>query len=77
MAGHPLDWQLPQKCEYLFKLGHASLDNGSGINGCYATHILLRRSTARFSLGDLLPDGLLAPANCALATMVNATELLP
>jgi putative phosphonate catabolism associated alcohol dehydrogenase len=71
------DWQLPQKCEYLFKYGHASLDNGSGFNGCYASHILLRRGTTLFSVGDMLPDDLLAPANCALATMVNATESLP
>ncbi|MCB0064393.1 MAG: alcohol dehydrogenase catalytic domain-containing protein, partial [Caldilineaceae bacterium] len=36
---------LPQKCDQLFKYGHAPLDNGSGLNGCYASHIVLRPGT--------------------------------
>lgn len=63
---------LPQKCEHLFKYGHAALDNGSGLNGCYATHIVLRPGTAVFAVPESLPDAVVAPANCALATIVNA-----
>jgi putative phosphonate catabolism associated alcohol dehydrogenase len=71
------EWHLPQKCEHLFKYGHAALDNGTGLNGCYASHILLRRGTTIIPIPDALPDEFVAPANCALATMVSATEQLP
>lgn len=71
------DWQLPQKCEHLFKYGHAEVSNGSGLNGCYASHILLRRGTTVIPVPDGIPDEVIAPANCALATMVAATEWLP
>jgi putative phosphonate catabolism associated alcohol dehydrogenase len=71
------EWQLPQKCEHLFKYGHAMLSDGSGLNGCYASHILLRRGTTVIPVPDSLPDEVVAPANCALATMVFATEWLP
>jgi len=71
------DWDLPQKCSRLFKYGHAEISNGSGLNGCYSTHILLRAGTTIFPVPDELPDALVAPANCALATMVWATEYLP
>jgi putative phosphonate catabolism associated alcohol dehydrogenase len=71
------DWDLPQKCERLFKYGHASLTDGSGLNGCYASHILLRHGTSVVQLPAAVTDEVAAPANCALATMVNATEWLP
>lgn len=71
------EWHLPQKCEHLFKYGHAALDSGTGLNGCYASHIVLRRGTTVIPVPDELPDEFVAPANCALATMVNATEALP
>lgn len=32
---------LPQKCDHLFKYGHAAVDDGTGLNGCYASHIVL------------------------------------
>lgn len=71
------DWDLPQKCERLFKYGHAALADGSGLNGCYGSHILLRRGTTVVPVPDTVPDEVAAPANCALATMVCATERLP
>ena len=71
------DWDLPQKCSHLFKYGHAEITNGCGLNGCYATHILLRPGTTVIPVPDELPDAMVAPANCALATMVGATEFLP
>jgi putative phosphonate catabolism associated alcohol dehydrogenase len=71
------EWNLPQKCSHLFKYGHSEITNGCGLNGCYATHILLRPGTTIIPVPDNLSDELVAPANCALATMVNATEWLP
>ena len=71
------DWRLPQKCEHLFKYGHASLADGTGLNGCYASHMVLRHGTTIIPVPDRLSDHVVAPANCALATMVNATEWLP
>jgi putative phosphonate catabolism associated alcohol dehydrogenase len=71
-----LEWALPQKCERLFKYGHASIDSGSGLNGCYASHLVLRAGTTVIRLPDRVTDAMAAPANCALATMVSATEPL-
>jgi putative phosphonate catabolism associated alcohol dehydrogenase len=65
------DYRLPQKCVSLFKYGHAALSNGTGLNGCYASHIVLRRGTTVFEVPDELTDAVVAPANCALATIVN------
>lgn len=70
-------WQLPQKCEHLFKYGHAPLNEGHGLNGCYASHLVLRAGTTIVPVPDELPDALVAPANCALATIVNALADLP
>jgi threonine dehydrogenase-like Zn-dependent dehydrogenase len=69
------DWELPQKCTRLFKYGHAALNDGSGLNGCYASHIVLRPGTFVMPVPDALKDALVAPANCALATVVNALEI--
>ncbi len=70
-------WQLPQKCQQIFKYGHAPLDDGSGLNGCYASHLLLRPGTQIYGVPESLSDVIVAPANCALATVVNALETLP
>jgi putative phosphonate catabolism associated alcohol dehydrogenase len=70
-------WHLPQKCESLFKYGHAASSDGSGLNGCYASHIVLRAGTTIIPVPDGLSDSIVAPANCALATIVNALENLP
>ncbi len=68
---------LPEKCAALFKYGHAALIDGSGLNGCYATHLLIRPGTHIAKVDDCLPDSTVAPANCALATAVNAIAVLP
>lgn len=68
---------LPQKCDHLFKYGHATLENGTGLNGCYASHLVLRAGTHLVPVPDELPDAVVAPANCALATMVSAISHLP
>jgi putative phosphonate catabolism associated alcohol dehydrogenase len=71
------DYGLPQKCEDLFKYGHARLSDASGLNGCYASHIVLRSGTHLCRVPDGLDDALVAPANCALATLVNVLEQVP
>ena len=47
-----VDHDLPQKCERLFKYGHSALTNGSGLNGCYASHVVLRAGTHIVPLPD-------------------------
>ena len=71
------DYRLPQKCASLFKYGHAALTSGTGLNGGYASHVVLRRGTAVFAVPDELEDALVAPANCALATIVNVLAAPP
>ena len=68
---------LSQKCVKLFKYGHATLQNGTGFNGCYASHIVLRKGTTIIKLPDAINDRLGASINCALATMVNCVEQIP
>jgi putative phosphonate catabolism associated alcohol dehydrogenase len=69
-------WSLPQKCERLFKYGHAPLEDGTGLNGTYASHVVLRAGTTLVPLPDAVTDEMAVSANCALATMVAATEPL-
>lgn len=66
---------LPEKCESLFKYGHASLAEG-GASGCYASHILLRPGTEVVAVPEGLSDTAVAPANCVLATAVNVVSQL-
>lgn len=71
------EWQMPQKCERVFKYGHAALDEASGLHGTYATHIVLRAGTHLVEAPLHVPDEVVASANCSLATMANVTEHLP
>jgi D-arabinose 1-dehydrogenase-like Zn-dependent alcohol dehydrogenase len=53
------------------------MNNGSGFNGCYATHIVLRKGTTIIKIPDEISDNLAASINCALATMVNCVTQIP
>jgi D-arabinose 1-dehydrogenase-like Zn-dependent alcohol dehydrogenase len=68
---------LSQKCAHLFKYGHASIQNGTGFNGCYASHIVIRKGTKVIRIPDEISDDVAATVNCALATMVNCVEQIP
>ena len=57
--------------------GHSTISDGTGLNGCYASHILLRQGTHIVQVPDALPANVVSPANCALATIVNAVSRLP
>ena len=61
----------------LFQYGHAKISDGSGFNGCYATHIILRRGTHVVKIPDIISDRCAAPINCALATTMCAMEFVP
>ncbi len=63
--------ELPQKCETMFKYGHARSDGSTALSGGFATHILLRPGTAVYHIPDSITDGEAVPVNCAFATVVN------
>ena len=71
-------YDLPQKCESLFKYGHSEMvGEARDLSGCYATHIALRRGTHAVKIPEDMPAETAAPANCALATMMHAVSLIP
>lgn len=71
-----IEYGLPEKCSELFKYGHASLASGTGLNGCYASHLFIRKGTHIVKIPNAVTNGIAAPANCALATMVNGIAQL-
>lgn len=68
------DLDLPQKCQTLFKYGHCLVEDGSGLNGCYASHILIRSGTHLTPVPDRVGDRVVVAANCALATVCCVHE---
>ena len=67
---------LPQKCETMFKYGHARNEGDASLSGGFATHILLRPGTAVYRIPDTVTDREAVPINCALATVVNGLEVI-
>ena len=63
--------ELPQKCETMFKYGHARNEGATALSGGFATHILLRPGTTVCHIPDNVTDGEAVPVNCAFATVVN------
>ncbi len=66
--------QLPQKCLHLFKYGHESCRQPPHLNGGMAEYIYLKPGTGIFKIPEELSDEEVAPASCALATVVNGLE---
>ena len=62
---------LPQKCETMFKYGHARSEGVNAFSGGFATHILLRPGTAIYPIPEGVKDEEAVPINCALTTVVN------
>lgn len=62
---------LPQKCETMFKYGHAQSEGAGAFSGGFATHILLRPGTAIYHIPNGMTDQEAVPINCALSTVVN------
>lgn len=67
--------ELPQKCESLFKYGHAAIAPGREFSGGFAEYCLLQAGTGIVKLPETLSDELAAPANCAVATITAAHRL--
>uniref|UniRef100_A0A6B2L8D9 alcohol dehydrogenase n=1 Tax=Arcella intermedia TaxID=1963864 RepID=A0A6B2L8D9_9EUKA len=68
-------FNIPQKCDNLFKYGHTSLEKGNGLDGCYSSHTLVRGGTHVVSIPDCISNQLAAPLNCAFSTIHAALDL--
>ena len=63
--------KMPQKCSTaLLKYGHSK----EALTGCYSSHILLRPGTEIIPVPDSIPASVVAPLNCALATVFASLE---
>ncbi len=67
---------LPQKCERLFKYGHAQDNENGALSGGFATDILLRPGTAIYRIPDSVTDTEAVSANCALSTVINGLNAI-
>ncbi len=67
---------LPQKCETLFKYGHARHIDTGALSGGLATHIWIRPGTAIYHIPEILKDTEVVPINCALATVLNGLAVI-
>ena len=67
---------LPQKCEKLFKYGHARSEAPYFLNGGFAEQVCLRQGTAIYRIPDAVSDLEAAPLNCALATVLGGLSIL-
>ena len=67
---------LPQKCEKLFKYGHARSEDPYFLNGGFGEWICLRSGTAIYRIPDAVSDIEAAPLNCALATVLDGLATL-
>ena len=67
---------LPQKCERLFKYGHAQSLPPYSFNGGFGEQICLRPGTAIYRIPDAVSDLEAAPLNCALATVLGGLATL-
>ena len=68
--------KLPQKCETMFKYGHAQCVGEDTLSGGFASHIQLKAGTAIYKIPDTIQDAEAAPINCALATVINGLETI-
>ncbi len=53
------------------------MSSGTGFNGCYASHIVLRKGTHVKKIPSEISDSLASTINCALATVINCIDSLP
>jgi alcohol dehydrogenase len=67
---------LPQKCEHLRKYGHSCCEEPPHLTGGFAEYIYLFPGTTIFKVPPNVPNDVATPANCALATVVHAAEVI-
>ena len=65
---------LPQKCEGLFKYGHAGGETNVGFSGGFAEYIQLQPGTAIYRIPSALTDRETVPLNCAFATVLDGLD---
>lgn len=65
---------LPQKCRSLLKVGHEARSEAWGLNGALATHVHLPAGTTLVPVPEEIPAAVVAPANCATATVTGAAR---
>lgn len=63
---------LPQKCLQLKKFGHETIGQQGPLSGGLASHAILPAGTTIVPVPSDLPAAVVAPANCATATVVAA-----
>lgn len=68
--------EIPQKCETMFKYGHAQCVGEDTLSGGFASHIQLKAGTAIYKIPDTIQDAEAAPINCALTTVINGLETI-
>ncbi|MCE2403336.1 zinc-binding dehydrogenase [Candidatus Poribacteria bacterium] len=71
-----LNKNLPQKCETMFKYGHAQCADENTLSGGFASHIQLKAGTTIYHIPDAIKDEEAVPINCALATVINGLETI-
>lgn len=75
-CGYCNERHLPQKCEQLFKYGHARSEPPYLLNGGFAEMICLRSGTAIYRIPDAMSDLEAVPLNCALSTVLGGLATL-
>lgn len=67
---------LPQKCEQLFKYGHARSEGQYTFSGGFAEYIHLQPGTWLYRIPDSVSDVEAVPLNCAFATVLSGLEIV-
>ena len=65
---------LPMKCVKLFKYGHETCAVAPHLNGGYAEYCYIIPGTFVFKVPDTVSDEEVTPANCGLATIMQAFD---
>ncbi len=65
---------LPMKCVHLFKYGHECCTGAPHLNGGYAEYCYVVPGTFVFKVPDTVSDEEVTPANCGLATIMQAYD---
>lgn len=69
-----MEKSLPQKCDTMFKYGHARGVGEDILSGGFSTYMKLRDGTAIYHIPDSVTDPEAVPINCALSTVVNGLQ---
>ena len=67
---------LPQKCDTLFKYGHAGCADPPHFTGGFAEYVHVRAGTCVFALPDGVPDAIGAPLMCGAATVTGGIDTI-